>query len=69
MLVSPNPIGVVNVSASVDAGVLEDARFYLQRPNYGSKPNCNGRFLQFATQVNISFANTIGAFSCVLFMK
>lgn len=50
LMVSSN-IGLVNVSASTDATVLEDSRFYSSRGNAGPKLNCEGRYVQFAAQV------------------
>jgi hypothetical protein len=55
LMVSTN-IGVINVSASADATVLDDSRFYTPRGNYGPKLSCDGRYVQFAAQVSFYFS-------------
>lgn len=53
MLVYTQHIGMINISPSVDATVLDDSRFFMPRPNYGAKLSCEGRYVHFAAHVSI----------------
>lgn len=50
-------IGVMNISSTVDSNVISDSRFY--NSNAGPALNCDGRFINFASQGSCSSVDDV----------